>query len=295
MAQDRFGEYAQYYSRNQPCSWSQAQAAVDASHEPAKGVPGPSQYYMSTLDEDERMGAVFQYAKQAGVDVADAATTLGYSLDNRPVTLDASGLAYTPQSEHYARQRGVSHDHVEAMLAAAANDGFSEQELAHMRRLIEVGHDAVSAYVSALETRPAGQRDRKPRPPMNPMESQPTAPESHTGGSGHLDADFVADLGTTALSSGPSQTGPYHVKHIPPRSGAAAPQHAFKHGDGHRKSQGIPQPEPGGLSPQGYERRYDYERSGLTDEEYFCRRFGCDSIVKRPSGDGGEFWEPADA
>jgi hypothetical protein len=250
MKGDRF---ERYFAEHQPCSWSQAQKEVDQRYDHREAPAGPSQHYMSTLDDDGRMETAFAYSRQAGLDIQEAAAVCGVEVEDNPVTLDASGLAYTPQAEHYARQRGNrSHDHVEAMLAAAAADGFSEKELAHMRRLIEAGHDAISAYVSAIETRPPSQRDRRPRPPLSGMEFEPTAPESHTGGSGHLDANFVRDLGGEALSAGDQYGDPYRREPIPPRLGQSPPTPAFK--PSHTKERPLPIPKPAehGLLPQGY-------------------------------------------
>jgi hypothetical protein len=295
---DRYDQYVAHYKANPHLGWTQCQKEVDASLDRAPSPPNISTAYMKTLDPDERLHQVYQYSR-SGLDLEQAAELCGEQLMDKPVTLDASGLAFTPQAELYERRARKDPDLASAfseMMRAAADDGFTPDELAHLQRLLHDGVDPASAYVRVCEGgMPHAERERRRPRPLNPNESQPATPQTHTSGEGGLDADFVKDLGTEILSSGPSQTGPYDRSHIPGRSGAGSGAPTAKHkGDAGHRSQSITRPEPGALTPTGYQREpVYYQRGGLSPEENFCRRFGCTAIAKRPSGDGGEIWEPA--
>jgi hypothetical protein len=273
MARDRFNEYAEHYANHPHLSWAECQRIVDLAHNPVKAPPAPSESYMRSLTAEEQFDAIYQYQRQSGLAIEDAAATLGQTLDNRPLRLNASGL---PDPQFYARKIGdLTDTDIEALLRAASEDGFSESELAHMRRLLEAGYDGVSAYVHAIETRPPGRRDRSAPIHRGGIEDTRTPPEKRTSSADGLDSNFVRDLGTTTLTpSATLQVAPYTEHRIPPRPGSSPIMPAFKKDDqGQRHAEPIAKPEAGALSPKGYQRA-DYQRRSA-DGGYAVRTRRC--------------------
>jgi hypothetical protein len=86
----RYQQYCEFYTRNPHLSWPEVQRQVDASHEPPQDVRAPSEAYMASLDESRQMEAVFNYSRQSGLDIPQAAAVCGLALEDKPLTLDAS-------------------------------------------------------------------------------------------------------------------------------------------------------------------------------------------------------------
>jgi hypothetical protein len=259
---DRFAEYAAEFKLH-PESWPAAWAAVDARHEKPEPAPVISEAYMRGLSGDEITEKVFAYQRASGLPVEQAAAAFDVTLEDRPAALDNSGLV-TEQPQHYARSDDpVTEDVIARMLAAAEDDGYTPEELRHLEHLLRRGMDPVDAYLRAGAAKSYSERERMRPSPLHPEQSTETSPEYETAGGGGLDQDFIRDMGTTVLSSGPTLTGPYHQHPVPPRPGGATFKQAFKAHERPGRSplsrdtaaageHGLEPPEPG--SPAGYQR-----------------------------------------
>jgi hypothetical protein len=300
---DRFNEYAAEFQRNPSAGWPAAQKAVDERHAPPEPAPRISEFYMRGLSGDEAMEQVFAYQRRANVPIEQAAAAYGLEFsEDRPAQLNASGLV-AAEPQHYAcADDPVSEDTIIRMLAAAADDGFSLEEVRELERLIRAGNDPTDSYVRISTRLRYSEREKMKPSPLHPHESTVKAPEHETAGEGGVDGGFMKDLGSMTLAAPEhSLTGAYNVHHHPPRPGGKRFAQAFPdptHG-GEMRTQHVTDPEGEPASPYTRDRvSVHYQRGGAVDNEAARRRRfdlpgrPCLGFTSQRCADGGTIEHP---
>jgi hypothetical protein len=227
-----------YYSAHQPITWPQAQEAVqklEAREQQQYAAAQACEHYdreSESLTEDQQFDAAVNYQRSHPyASFEESAELHGMGLVDVPARLNASGLVDDSPPQHYARaktRRGTLDAEALRQLTTdlECTEAEAERYWAECMRLVREGKswDTAQARAMALAF---GSSSSERQAGITEMDSHPTAPTTTRGQTSELDSGFIR-RGNTA---------------------------AFKDGDrAPRRPQGIPAPEPGGLTPQGYQR-----------------------------------------
>jgi hypothetical protein len=258
-----------YYRSHQPCTWPQAQAAVqnyEAREQHQYAAEAEVEHYARALpaaSPDERFEDALEYQRRnPHLSFEQAAAALGEATTfvDVPVALDASGLAVDrPTRYDYARQPPKGKFAEAELMAVATELDCTMDEAAkfldHYLGLIREGkpHDTSWAESTAAVFGPPGHQHKPPK--STEMDSHPAAPKHNR----------VAGQATSASGEpgffAPS-TDPWGTSHATSAPTGETSMPAFKASSRtgrSRAAQAIPQPAGPGLSPAGYSRQQHEE------------------------------------